>query len=87
MSNHISLPDYANEELIMIGEKIASENDYILTDDAKIALEERIEKERVDDSFGNARTVRHLILDAIFQKGALPIQMIIEDILRFFSIG
>ena len=83
MSNHISLPDYANEELIMIGEKIASENDYILTEDAKIALEERIEKERVDDSFGNARTVRHLILDAIFQKGALAYSEEHEDILHF----
>ena len=83
MSNHLSLPDYTNEELIMIGEKIASENDYILTETAKIALEERIEKERVDDSFGNARTVYHLILDAIFHKGAQPYSEEHEDILHF----
>ncbi|WP_223881885.1 AAA family ATPase [Niallia endozanthoxylica] len=83
MSNHISLPDYTNEELIIIGEMIASDNDYILTDEAKIALEERIEKERVDDSFGNARTVRHLILDAIFQKGAHQSVEEKDDILQF----
>jgi SpoVK/Ycf46/Vps4 family AAA+-type ATPase len=83
MSNYIFLPDYSNEELIKIGEKLASENDYILTEDAKIALEERIDKERVDDTFGNARTVRHLILDAIFQKGALPYSEDRGNILHF----
>ena len=83
ISNHLFLPDYSNEELIMIGEKIASENDYILTEDAKLALEERIERERVDHSFGNARTVRHLILDAIFQKGALAHPEDHQDLLHF----
>lgn len=70
MSNHLTLPDYTNEELIMIGERFAAENDYILTEEGKLALEDRIEKERVDDTFGNARTVQHIILDAIFNKGA-----------------
>ncbi|WP_338469363.1 AAA family ATPase [Niallia sp. XMNu-256] len=70
MSNHLTLPDYTNEELIMIGEKFAAENDYILTDEGKLALEDQIEKERVDNSFGNARTVQNLILEAIFNKGA-----------------
>ena len=70
MSNHIPLPDYTNEELIMIGEKFAAENDYILTEEGKLALEDRIEKERVDDTFGNARTVQNIILDGIFKKGA-----------------
>ena len=83
ISNHLFLPDYSNEELIMIGEKIASENDYILTEDAKLALEERLERERVDHSFGNARTVRHLILDAIFQKGALAHPEDHQDLLHF----
>ncbi|WP_428908460.1 AAA family ATPase [Niallia sp. Krafla_26] len=70
LSNHLTLPDYTNEELIKIGEKFAADNDYLLTEDAIIALEDRIEKERVDDSFGNARTVRNIMLDAIFNKGA-----------------
>lgn len=69
-SNFITLPDYSNQELIDIGGKLASENDYVMTDDALKALEERIERERVDDTFGNARTVRNLVLEAIFKKGA-----------------
>ncbi len=30
----------------------------------------RIDQERVDDTFGNARTVRNIVLDAIFKKGS-----------------
>lgn len=82
-SNYIDLPDYSNEELIVIGEKLAAENDYILTDEAKIALEERLEKERVDNSFGNARTVRYIILDAVFRKGSSKDSLDEHDILHF----
>jgi SpoVK/Ycf46/Vps4 family AAA+-type ATPase len=70
MSNFIHLSNYTNEELIQIAEKIAEENDYFLTEDAKKELSHRLEQERVDDTFGNARTVRNLVLDAIFKKGA-----------------
>jgi SpoVK/Ycf46/Vps4 family AAA+-type ATPase len=69
-SNHIHLPDYSNEELVAIAEKVAIDNDYVLTEEAKLALEERLEKERVDETFGNARTARNLVLDAIFKKGS-----------------
>ncbi|MDR7001707.1 AAA family ATPase [Neobacillus niacini] len=77
-SNLLHLPNYSNEELVMIAEKIADENDYILTDEAKIEIGHRLEKERVDDTFGNARTVRNIVLDAIFKKGAK------EDLPEFF---
>nr|WP_257958497.1 AAA family ATPase [Bacillus sp. V3-13] len=69
-SNHLHLEDYSEAELVEIGEKLAFENDFILTEEAKRALGERIERERVDDTFGNARTVRNLVLDAIFKKGS-----------------
>ncbi|WP_080846081.1 AAA family ATPase [Cytobacillus gottheilii] len=69
-SNHIPLPDYSNEELLQIAEKMAAENDYILTEQAKAELLKRIDNERVDDTFGNARTVYNIVLDAIFKKGA-----------------
>ncbi|EKN65497.1 stage V sporulation protein K [Neobacillus bataviensis LMG 21833] len=69
-SNLIHLPNYSNEELIQIAELVAAGNDYFLTDDAKIEINHRLEQERVDDTFGNARTVRNIVLDAIFKKGA-----------------
>ncbi|MGG1397081.1 AAA family ATPase [Bacillus salipaludis] len=77
-SNLLHLPNYSNEELVMIAEKIADENDYILTEEAKIEIQHRLEKERVDDTFGNARTVRNIVLDAIFKKGSK------ENIPEFF---
>jgi len=69
-SNLIHLPDYNDEELLKIGEKAAEDNDYVLTEGAKIELLNRIERERVDDTFGNARTVRNIVQDAIFTKGS-----------------
>ncbi|MEW9050536.1 MAG: AAA family ATPase [Neobacillus sp.] len=69
-SNMIQLPNYSNDELLLIAEKIASENDYLLTDEAKKEIEYRLDKERVDDTFGNARTVQNIVLEAIFKKGA-----------------
>lgn len=80
-SNLIHLPNYSNEELLLIAEKIASENDYILTEEAKFEINHRLDKERVDDTFGNARTVRNIVLDAIFKKGSDPISN--EDILSY----
>lgn len=69
-SNFIALPDYSNEELLQIAEKLSADNDYVLTEGAKQELCKRIEKERVDDTFGNARTLRNIVLDAIFKKGS-----------------
>ncbi|MFD2925668.1 AAA family ATPase [Halobacillus naozhouensis] len=68
--NHIELPDYQMDELLEIAESIALENDFFFTEKALRLFETLIEKERVDDSFGNARTVRNLVLKTIFQKGA-----------------
>jgi SpoVK/Ycf46/Vps4 family AAA+-type ATPase len=69
-SNFIHLPDYTDDELLQIAEHAAMDNDYAMTKEAKLELKDRIEKERVDETFGNARTVRNLVLEAIFKKGA-----------------
>lgn len=69
-SNHYELPNYSDEELVTIGEKVAEENNYVLTTEAKRGLVARIERERVDTTFGNARTVHNILLDAMFKKGS-----------------
>lgn len=69
-SNIIQLDDYSDDELLLIAEQFAYDNDYVLTEEAKVQLRKRLEKERVDDTFGNARTVRNIVLDAIFKKGS-----------------
>ncbi|MEK4667559.1 AAA family ATPase [Niallia sp. FSL R7-0271] len=69
-SNFIHLPNYSAEELVAIGEKIANDNDYVISEEGKQQLELRLEKEQVDESFGNARAVKNIVLDAIFNKGS-----------------
>ncbi|WP_051302372.1 AAA family ATPase [Salibacterium aidingense] len=69
-SNHIHLPDYSLEELQKIAEKTALDNDFVISEEAAKELKKRIENEQVDDSFGNARTIKDIVMDAIFQKGA-----------------
>ncbi|WP_051348798.1 AAA family ATPase [Peribacillus kribbensis] len=69
-SNFFDLPDYSLDELLRIAEEAASANDYILTEGARKILAERIEREKVDETFGNARTVKAVVMDAIFKKGA-----------------
>ena len=73
-SNIIELQDYSTEELLAIAEKIALENDFLITEEGKRELAYVIEMERVDDSFGNARQVHNIILEAIFRKGKKAVQ-------------
>ncbi|RSD26304.1 AAA family ATPase [Mesobacillus subterraneus] len=82
-SNFIHLPDYTDDELMEIAEKAAQDNDFAMTEGAKLELKERIEKERVDETFGNARTVRNLVLEAIFKKGARPVE---EDDFSIYTL-
>ncbi|USG68105.1 AAA family ATPase [Brevibacillus ruminantium] len=68
-TGHFLLPDYSADELLQIAEKVASRNDYALTEETRRALRKRIEDAQVDDTFGNARTVHNIVMDAIFAKG------------------
>lgn len=58
------IPDYSDDELIEIAEQIAGEKNYVLEEKAKQGIKKRIEREKVDDKFGNARFIRKLMEDA-----------------------
>ncbi|MGZ4123355.1 MAG: AAA family ATPase, partial [Tumebacillaceae bacterium] len=58
---HVEFPDYTNAELLQVAEFLAAQDHYVLTDAAKEALIQRVAREKVDETFGNARTVRNLI--------------------------
>jgi SpoVK/Ycf46/Vps4 family AAA+-type ATPase len=68
-TGHFLLPDYTTDELVAIAEQVASRNDFSFTPEARRALRQRIEQARVDHTFGNARTVANLVMEAIFAKG------------------
>ncbi|NLK26735.1 MAG: AAA family ATPase, partial [Clostridiales bacterium] len=58
------IPDYSEDELIEIAEQIAKEKNYIIDEKAKQGIRKRIEREKIDDKFGNARFIRKLIEEA-----------------------
>ena len=64
----IDFPDYSDEELYEIACLEGAKQNYTFTPEGRIAFIEKINKMKVDDTFGNARTVRNLISDAIAEK-------------------
>ncbi|MCR5479834.1 MAG: leucine-rich repeat protein [Ruminococcus sp.] len=60
-ANYIDFPDYSADELAQIFELLCQNNDYILTDDAKVNAAKIIDEmvEHKDKNFANARTIRN----------------------------
>jgi hypothetical protein len=61
VSNHIDFPDYTPDELIQIASLILEEQQYRMTEDAKQALFEYVQKRSQLPLFANARTVSNAI--------------------------
>jgi len=61
IANHIDFPDYTTEELLKISKLILEEQQYQLTPEAEIALEQYIEKRRQQPLFANARSVKNAL--------------------------
>ncbi|QDR80611.1 AAA family ATPase [Sporomusa termitida] len=64
---HIDFPDYSKEELLQISEQLCAQRQYLLNNQAKLALLNLLNPpaHSSDDNFGNARTVRNIIEKAI----------------------
>lgn len=61
---HINIPDYGEEELLAIAENIAKSHNYVIEENGREAIKKRIAKEKIDETFGNARFMRTLIDEA-----------------------
>ena len=61
---HINIPDYSDEELLTIADNIAKSHHYKIEEKGYEALKKRIAKERIDETFGNARFIRTVIDEA-----------------------
>jgi len=64
-SNVIHFPDYEAKDLIRIAEYMCSERDYTMTAEFRQRLHQQLKQEKLQPNFGNARTVRNLIEQAI----------------------
>ena len=59
IAHHIEFPDYSDDELLLIAQKMASAAEYNLTDGAREALKEYIARRRRQPNFANARSLRN----------------------------
>lgn len=64
----ITFDDYSDEELLEIGKSMAEEEDYKIDESGQKAFLEKINVEKVDENFANARCARNIIEDAIREK-------------------
>jgi probable Rubsico expression protein CbbX len=61
IANHIDFPDYTVEELLKIAKLMLEEQQYQLTPDAEVALEQYIQKRKEKPLFANARSVKNAL--------------------------
>jgi len=74
IGNHIDFPHYEIPELIEISRVMCRDNDYILTDEATMALCEYLAKRMTLPFFSNARTVRNVLDLAKMKQGVRVMQ-------------
>src|SRR5688500_14390825 len=61
IAHHIAFPDYTPEELLAIAGLMLENMQYVLSADAKSALQEYIERRQAQPHFANARSVRNAL--------------------------
>jgi probable Rubsico expression protein CbbX len=59
IAHHVEFPDYSDDELMLIAQKMASAAEYKLSDNAREALREYIARRRRQPAFANARSLRN----------------------------
>jgi len=64
----VEFNDYSDKELLDIAKSMAAKNYYKLSKNGEKAFIEKINREKVDENFANARVVRNIIESAIREK-------------------
>jgi probable Rubsico expression protein CbbX len=70
VAHHVDFPDYTADELLAIGELMAEQRAYELTDDAHEALRRYVDARRTQPRFANARSIRNAIDRARLRQAA-----------------
>jgi probable Rubsico expression protein CbbX len=61
IAHHIAFPDYTSTELLAIADLMLAQMQYTLSADAKLALQEYIERRQGQPHFANARSIRNAL--------------------------
>lgn len=68
IAHHIDFPDYSNEELFAISEKMLGEKNYEFNSDAAETMKEYISIRREQPHFANARSIRNALDRAVLRQ-------------------
>jgi probable Rubsico expression protein CbbX len=61
IAHHIDFPDYSNEELLAIAEKMLEQQNYQLSESGRAALTDYVGRRRLQPHFANARSIRNAL--------------------------
>ncbi len=61
IGHHIDFPDFTDEQLVAIADQMLAGQHYALTDAARAALADYVERRRAQPQFANARSVRNAL--------------------------
>ena len=61
IAHHIAFPDYTPAQLLAIANLMLAQMQYTLSDDAKVTLQEYIERRQAQPYFANARSIRNAL--------------------------
>jgi len=61
IAHHIDFPDYSNDELLAIAEKMLKQQNYQLSETGRTALADYVGRRRLQPHFANARSIRNAL--------------------------
>jgi probable Rubsico expression protein CbbX len=75
IAHHVDFPDYSDDELLRIAEKLAGDAEYRISDSARTALREYISLRRQQANFANARSIRNAFDRARLRQAMRLVQL------------
>jgi len=86
IAHHIDFPDYSEEELLMIADKMVDQMHYSMDVAARDALSRYIELRKAQPHFANARSIRNALdrarlrqANRVFERASHPGQMVSKE--------
>jgi probable Rubsico expression protein CbbX len=75
IAHHVDFPDYSDDELLLIAEKLTGDAEYRLSDSARAVLREYITLRRQQPNFANARSMRNAFDRARLRQAMRLVQL------------
>ncbi len=70
VAHHVDFPDYEPQELLKIGHLMLAQQHYVLSEEARVAMEQYIDRRVLQPDFANARSIRNALDRARLRQAA-----------------